>query len=192
MASHSSPFNYQALIFKQNWGGKKSSIPDRKKLYNVYMSSFPTSPERLPSPPPPLTFSTPLFLAPISPHLYSCLPHPHLSCWPNFSSFDASNFQVHKGGDKQTDLLQMSVQGESWRLSPASINVTVHSWRAPASILTSQQELQMDVTLLFLSVPFSLWASRASMAAMLPEIQWVSCTAAVCKDLFSAFKPTAF
>lgn len=43
--------------------------------------------------------------------------------------------------------------------SPASVTVTVHSWWAPAGIPTSQQELQMDMTLLFLFSQPSVFAS---------------------------------
>lgn len=50
----------------------------------------------------------------------------------------------------------------------------------------------MDVTLLFLSVPISLGASRACAAATHPGIQWVSRTAAVCEDLFSIFNLQRF
>ena len=93
-------------------------------------------------------------------HLFCFFCTPHLSCWPNFSS--SLSHALSNGFIKGTTTTDRSSQTSIWSRksgrSPASINVTVHSWWAPASILTSQRELQMDVTLLFLFSQPSLFA----------------------------------
>lgn len=108
---------------------------------------------------PSLSHSVPLYSS-LHSHLYSYLCHPHLSCWPNFSS--SLSHTPSNGFIKGTTTTDRSSPTSIWSRksgrSPASISVTVHSWWAPASILTSQRELQMDVTLLFLFSQPSLFA----------------------------------
>lgn len=113
-------------------------------------------------------FVTPPLLSPsVSSLLWETFILP-LCSHPSLSHLHHPQLRLSKGATNRRIITDERCARKSAR-SPASVNVTVHSWRAPAGIPTSQRELQMDMTLLFLFSQLPPLSCRASFSWNIPR-----------------------
>lgn len=111
------------------------------------------------------------------PHLYSYLCHPHLSSWPDFSSFAVFNFQlwVHKR------MTNRQIFTDEYMGRKSGVLTRIHQ-RHCAQLVSPRQHpyITAGVTNGYDTlVPFLTTLSlclRASLGVTFPRIQWVSLT----------------